>query len=96
VSRNVTNVYTALIAGRVSRNFIAELPSRIEVTVTHNSAEICPRLSHKVITTPNQLRAKQAPNLQSVSDTNQRLDMNSYNEAKLIKWAIIRSISKER
>jgi hypothetical protein len=32
------------------------------------------------------LRAKQAPNLQIVSDTNQKLDMNSYNETKLIKW----------
>ncbi len=56
-----------MIAVRVSRNFNAKLPSRIEVTVTHNSADIRPRLSHRVITPQNQLRAKQAPNLQSVN-----------------------------
>ena len=64
---------------RVSRNFNAKLPSRIEVAVTHNSAEICPRLSHRVIAPLNQLRAKQAPNLQSVRVIKAKIkkDMNS-------------------
>ena len=53
-------------------------------------SDLCPAFSHRVITPQNQLRAKQAPNLQSVSDTNQRLDMISYNGTKLIKWAKIR------
>jgi hypothetical protein len=73
VSCNVTNVYTALIAVRVGRNFIAELPSRIEVTVTLNSADIRPRLSHRVITPLNRLRAKSPPNLQSVNALKQQI-----------------------
>jgi len=47
-----------LIAVRVGRNFIAELPSRIEVTVTLNSAEICPPLFNGAITPQNQMKAK--------------------------------------
>lgn len=46
---------------RVGRNFIAELPSRIEVTVTHNSAEICPPLFNGAVTPTKSVEGEISP-----------------------------------
>jgi hypothetical protein len=61
VYRNVTNVYTALIAVRVGRIFNAKLPSRIEVTVTHNSAEIRPSLFNGAVTPTKSVEGEISP-----------------------------------
>jgi len=64
---------------RVSRNFNAKLPSRIEVAVTHNSAEICPRLSHRVITPTKSIEGEISPEFAECerNKNEDKKDMNS-------------------